>query len=391
VRKKPDFHPDKLLIISSGHFIHDVFSSFLAVFLPLLINKFELSMFLAGSLTVFIRLPSIFNPLIGILSDRMDLRYLAILAPALTAIAMSLLGVAPSYFALCCLLFIAGISAAVFHVLGPVMIARMSGKYIGTGMSYWMTAGELARTAGPLFAVWAISFWGFDKSYPVMIIGIFASILLLIYLKDTAPALGKVSNVNPAGAFKHLIHVMVPLTGIMISRAFMVATLIAFLPTYMVNSGQSLWFGGITLALLEFSGAAGTFLGGTLSDRIGRQTILLTAMPTSCLLMLAFLYAPDWLLFPTVLFLGFSLFSVSPVNLAIVQDHSRGHRGTANGLYMGISFLTTAAVTVFVGWLADLFGLKAAFTTSALLGLAGIPIIFFLPKSPKSISKKNAT
>jgi len=80
-------------------------------------------MFLAGSLTVFIRLPSIFNPLIGILSDRMDLRYLAILAPALTAIAMSLLGVAPSYFALCWLLFIAGISAAVFHVLGPVMIA----------------------------------------------------------------------------------------------------------------------------------------------------------------------------------------------------------------------------------------------------------------------------
>jgi len=390
VRKKPDFHPDKLLIISGGHFIHDVFSSFLAVFLPLLINKFELSMLLAGSLTVFIRLPSIFNPLIGIVSDRIDMRYMAILAPALTAIAMSLLGVAPSYFALCCLLSIAGISAAVFHVLGPVMIARVSGKNIGTGMSYWMTAGELARTAGPLFAVWAVSFWGFDRSYPVMILGIFTSILLLIYLKDTPPALSKVANLNLAGAFKHLRHVMVPLTGIVISRAFMVATLIAFLPTYMVNSGKNLWFGGTILALLEFSGAAGTFLGGTISDRIGRQTILLSAMPTSCFLMLAFLYAPGWLLFPTVIFLGFSLFSVSPVNLAIVQDNSRGYRGTANGLYMGISFLTTAAVTVFVGWLADLFGLKAAFTTSALLGLAGIPIIFFLPKSSKSISKKNA-
>jgi len=390
VRKKPDFHPDKLLIISGGHFIHDVFSSFLAVFLPLLINKFELSMLLAGSLTVFIRLPSIFNPLIGIVSDRIDMRYLTILAPALTAIAMSLLGVAPSYFSLCCLLSIAGISAAVFHVLGPVMIARVSGKNIGTGMSYWMTAGELARTAGPLFGVWAVSFWGFERSYPVMIIGIFTSILLLIYLKDTAPASGRESNVNSAGVFKHLSHVMIPLTGIMISRAFMVATLIAFLPTYMVNSGKNLWFGGITLALLEFSGAAGTFLGGTLSDRIGRQTILLTAMPASCLLMLAFLYAPDWMLFPTVIFLGFSLFSVSPVNLAIVQDNSRGHRGAANGLYMGISFLTTAVVTVFVGWLADLFGLKAAFTTSAILGLAGIPIIFFLPKSSKSISKKIA-
>jgi MFS family permease len=44
--------------------------------------------------------------------------------------------------------------------------------------------------------------------------------------------------------------------------------------------------------------------------------------------------------------------------------------------------MSTAVITIFVGWLADLMGLKSAFSVSALLGLAGIPIIFFLPKTP---------
>jgi len=57
------------------------------------------------------------------------------------------------------------------------------------------------------------------------------------------------------------------------------------------------------------------------------------------------------------------------------------NRGAANGLYMMISFLSTAAVVVFVGWLSDLLGISIAFTVSALLALAGVPIILLLPKS----------
>jgi hypothetical protein len=44
-------------------------------------------------------------------------------------------------------------------------------------------------------------------------------------------------------------------------------------------------------------------------------------------------------------------------------------------------------VTIFVGWLADLMGLKSAFSVSALLGLAGVPMIFLLPKLPAASEK----
>ena len=92
----------KIVLISAGHFSHDIFSGFLAVFLPLLIAKFSLSMALAGAFTVFFRAPSLLNPVFGIISDRVDLSRFAIWGPAITAVGMSLLGVAPSYSAVCC-------------------------------------------------------------------------------------------------------------------------------------------------------------------------------------------------------------------------------------------------------------------------------------------------
>ena len=55
---------------------------------------------------------------------------------------------------------------------------------------------------------------------------------------------------------------------------------------------------------------------------------------------------------------------------------------------MTIHFMSTAVITILVGWLADLLGLKLAFTLSAFLGLAGVPIIFLLPKAPPIIEER---
>jgi len=220
-----------------------------------------------------------------------------------------------------------------------------------------------------------------------MIGGILASMLLYMSLKGTVSASGE----RPEGGFRETWHtlrpVMAPLTLLMISRAFLAATLVAFLPTYMVTSGKSLWLGGASLAVLQLSGTLGTFFGGTVSDRAGRGPVLMGTLPTSSFLMLALVYAPDWMQFPVLLFLGCGVFALMPVNMAILHDHCGEQRGTANGLFMAVHFLSIAAVTIFVGWLADLLGLRMAFTLSAILGLAGVPMIFFLPKSTQTVGE----
>ena len=50
---------------------------------------------------------------------------------------------------------------------------------------------------------------------------------------------------------------------------------------------------------------------------------------------------------------------------------------------MGINFLVISGVTVLVGWIGDLVGLRAALAWSALLGLAGVPVIYWLPQQAK--------
>jgi FSR family fosmidomycin resistance protein-like MFS transporter len=380
MKSSPLFQTGQVLTVAAGHFVHDLFSSFLAPWLPLLIEKLSLSLTLAGSLTLFMRLPSVLTPVIGVLADRIGMRYMVIAAPAATAVCMSLIGLAPNYGAVALLLFFVGLSAAVFHVPGPVMIVRVSGAQLGKGMSCFMAAGELARTLGPLVAVAAVSLWGFEGSYPVMTFGLLASAFLYWRLRHVTVQGERTIDGSVAKTWKAMRHVLVPLICLVVARGLMVASLTTFLPTFMAVEGKSLWVGGAALAVLEFSGTFGSLISGTMSDRLGRRFVLLVAMIASPCLMLIFLINGTWAVFAVLALLGFTVFAPSPVMLALVQEHAQGMRAAANGLYMGIHFLVLSAITVFVGWMGDQLGLRAAFAWSAVLALAGVPAIFLLPR-----------
>jgi FSR family fosmidomycin resistance protein-like MFS transporter len=381
LQPEPTFKAGQVLTLAGAHLIHDVFSSFLVPLLPLLIKKFSLSLTLAGLLPALYRFPSVFNPFIGVLADRIDLRTLVILAPTVTAATMSLIGVAPNYAVIAILLLVAGTSSSALHVPGPVMAARFSGTRVGKGMSFWMTAGELARTVGPLLAVSVATLWGLEGMYPVMVVGMAASVLLYWRLRDAPFTPRAVRSHNSAGQMWHaLLRVFAPITGILLCKNFMSSALTTFLPTFLSSEGKSLWFGGTALAVLELSGAVGALAAGTLSDRLGRRTVLLIALSVSPLLVLSMLAADGWMLFPILVALGFTILSPTPVVMAIVQDRASDNPATANGLYMGISFLINSGMSVLAGRMGDILGLRATFAWSAALAFLGIPIIFLLPR-----------
>ena len=144
----------------------------------MLIEKLSLSLTMAGSLTALMQLPSLVNPVIGYLGDKVSLRYFVILAPAITATLLNLVGLAPNEYALAILLFISGFSIAAYHALAPAMIGRVAGRQIGKGMSWFMAAGELSRTIGPLIAAWAVYSMIQSSEAPLPIrIGVIGTIL----------------------------------------------------------------------------------------------------------------------------------------------------------------------------------------------------------------------
>ena len=178
--KQGRFQTGNVILISLTHLLHDVYTSFLAPLLPLLIARHNLSLTLSGLLSVVQRIPSLFNPFVGILAEKMKVRYLVIFAPAITTVAMGLIGLAPTYTVLLVLVFVSGISSTMFHVPAPGMVKKISGERIGMGMSFFMLGGELARTLGPLIIVAAAEIWGLKGTLKMIPFGLVASFVLWI-------------------------------------------------------------------------------------------------------------------------------------------------------------------------------------------------------------------
>jgi FSR family fosmidomycin resistance protein-like MFS transporter len=372
-----NFQTEQVVTISGGHFAHDIYTAFIPALLPVIIDKLSLSLTMAGSLTAVLQLPNVINPFIGYLADRVSLRYFVILAPAITATLVSSLGFANSYLALLVLFLLTGVSVAVFHAPAPAMIGRISGSKVGKGMSFFMAGGELARTAGPLIAVWAVGLWTLDGIYRLVVIGWGISIILYWRLRSIPARPNK--NIGFRAALPAMRRLFIPIIALTIFRGFMVESLVTYLPVYMDQRGASLWIAGASLAILELAGVAGVLVSGTTSDKLGRKPVLLVATAAAALMMFLFVNAEGWVIVPILLALGFTSLASAPILLAMVQEQMPDHRALGNGIFMLITFVLRPVAILGVGMVGDRFGLTAAYTWSAAIFLLAIPAILALP------------
>ncbi len=381
-KRESAFDYRRILLICSGHFVHDVYSAFIAPLLPLLIDKLSLTLVMAGSLPVFMQAPSLLGPLIGYLADRFSVRYLVIFAPAITATLATLIGFMPTYGTAALLLFCVGVNIMAFHAPAPAMIAHVAGDKVGRGMSFFMASGELARSVGPLLVGFGVAQWGMEGLWRLMFFGWLSSAVLFWQLRDVS-AKGESRKSKSKPMLRRYARVFGPLLGVMLLRNMAASALGIFMVVYLVNvRGFGLTLATGALALYEFSGVGGALMGGTLSDRFGRRRMVAGAAISSALLMLAFVQAEGALLIPLLIGLGFTSLSVSPVFLALVQDQLPESRATANGIFMLYAFGVRAINVMLVGLLGDALGLQNAFSAAALISLLCLPLIATLPSTP---------
>ncbi|MCK5844489.1 MAG: MFS transporter, partial [Victivallales bacterium] len=318
------FQKKKILTISAAHLFHDIYPAFFAPMLPLLMSKFGLSLSAASLLDAARRIPSVLMPLVGYIADRKSMKYMLIATPAVTAVSMSLLGAAPSYFILFILLFIAGLSSVCFHIPSPVLIKFLSGDKVGKGMSYYMSAGAVAATIGTLMTSAFIAYFDIERTYTLMFFGIAASILLFWQLKDLSTT--EMANAHfEKNAANQSVSELLPffggVAGFLLFRSGMTFSLTLFLPVYLTQNGLSPWLAGVSLSLLQLSSACGMMLVGKISDKIPHRRILFTLTTCSIVAMWIFLSLEKKLLFviPLLVVMGMLLFSSAPVVLAMIQ------------------------------------------------------------------------
>lgn len=378
--KKDGFQRGKVASLSVVHLVHDIYTSFLAPALPKIIDKLDISYGLAGLLAVIQRIPSLFNPLMGIIAERPIAKYMIILSPAITAISMSLIGIAPGYVFLAILLLISGISSMMWHIPSPVMIKQLAGTRTGKGMSFYMVGGELARTLGPLIILGVIELWGLEGTWKMMPLGFVASIILYLNFRkvDIKPVKSNLPEGNYWTIFKRYMPAFILTGGYTFFMAGVKASLTYYLPTFLTDSeNHSLVFADTSLTILQLAGAAGALFAGTISDKIGRSRTLLIISIFTPFLMLIFLSLKGAWIIPVLIPLGFFLFAPTSVMMAMIQDLNTGKKAFVNAIYMTINFFISSLVIPMVGVITDKFGFHASYLAFAILSFGAIGIVIY--------------
>jgi len=380
-KRADGFNRKGVIAISVSHFIHDIYTAFLAPALPKLIERIGMSYGMAGLLSVIQRIPSLFNPFIGIIAERPFMRWLIILSPSITAVSMSLIGVAPGYIFLAVLLFVSGMSSTFWHIPTPVMIKKLAGSRTGKGMSFYMLGGELARTAGPLIILGVISVWGIEGAWRMIPFGLFASVYLFLNFRKNGTGMSSSGNSKAEGSYWAIFRKFAPafiLTGgFTVFQSGMKGALTFYLPTFLTSEGYSIQFADLALTVLQLAGAAGTFLSGTFSDRLGRKRTLFIISIATPLLMLLFLNLSGYWIFPVLLPLGFFLFAPVSVMMAVVQDLDTEKKAFVNAIYMTINFFINALITPLVGVISDHYGFITSYYIFAIFAFGAIGIVIY--------------
>lgn len=366
--------PRRLGVLTLGHFTIDTYSSFFLPVLPLLFHRLGLNYTKVGALVAIASLSSSFSqPLFGLLADRLRRPWFVAAGPVVAAVFMSAIGLAPTYWALVALLFLAGLGVAAFHPQ-TAALAGASLKQRGVAMSFWVTGGTLGWALGPLFATTTVGLFGIGRTWVAAIPGAAVSAVLFAWFARVPPA---AHGSRPRTRLADLRPVARPLTALyfaVVARSAVSIGFATFLPLWAHARGWSVAAGGTLTTVYLLLGALGGFAGGWMADRIGGRRVVIGSFLFAAPLYALFFALPGRpALALTFLVLGYFLLQGSlPVNVVLGQELSPVHAGTISSLLMGAAWGLGQLLIGPIGALADRTSLA-----TALLALSGFVLLGF--------------
>jgi len=159
----------------------------------------------------------------------------------------------------------------------------------------------------------------------------------------------------------------------------MKAALTTFYQHTLLGQNESLWIGGISLAILELAGAVGTLVVVVFRIKSEEKLTLIISAIVTPVLMFIFVYLNGFAMIALLILIGFFMFATSPVLLALVQEISTERPAFINSIYMTINFVIGAITVYFVGFLSDIYGLTLTYKIISDNSSRINSIVFMLP------------
>ena len=369
-----------LSALSFCHLLNDMMQSLLPAMYPILKSGLQLDFGQIGLVTLVYQVTaSLFQPLIGLYTDRRPLPYALAFGMAFTLIGLLLLSSARSFALLLGAAAIIGLGSSVFHPESSRVARLASGGRHGLAQSLFQVGGNTGSAIGPLAAAFIVLPNG-QRSVAWFALAAMLGILLLSKIgawysqhmirqqqrKTVAPA-------APLANRNQVIAAVTILVTLIFSKYFYLASFTSYYTFYLIERFHvSVWSSQVHLFVFLAAVAIGTIVGGPLGDRFGRKYVIwfsiLGVLPFSLVLPHANLFWTGVLSVP----IGLILASAFSAILVYAQELIPGKIGMISGLFFGLAFGMGGLGAAVLGHVADATSIEYVYGLCAWLPALGI-------------------
>jgi MFS transporter, FSR family, fosmidomycin resistance protein len=364
--------------LSASHMLNDVMQSLAPALYPVFHQKLALSFFQVGIITfVFQLTASLLQPLIGLTLDRRPLNAILPVGMAFTLVGLALLAFANTYSLILLSVAVIGIGSAVFHPEASRVARAASGGRHGFAQSLFQVGGNFGQSLGPLLAAFVVVPFGQHSVIAFTVLALIAVVLLTgvsrWYAAHRAARKHVLASTGPTHPRAVVVRTIAVLIVMLFSKVVYLASIGSYYTFYLIDTFHvSIQQAQVMLFVFLAAVAAGTFLGGPLTDRFGAKFVIwgsiLGVLPFTLLL-------PHLGLTGTIInsiAIGLVISSAFSAMVVYAQELTPGNVGAVAGLFFGLSFGLGGIGAAMLGAIADRTSIGFVYQICAFLPAIGL-------------------
>ncbi len=382
-----------LLVLALTHLLNDLVQAMIPAIYPILRNAYGLDLVQIGIITLTFQIAgSLFQPLVGLYTDRHPLPYSASFAMLFTLAGVVGLAFAASYPMILTAVACIGIGSSIYHPEATRMARYAAHGRQGLGQGIFQVGGQIGGAAAPLAAALIIVPLG-QSSLSWFALAPIGALLLAIWIAGQHDRVRSAFHAATDHARMTARQVelsrgqvwlgLAILVALMTSKLAYMESFRSFYTFYVIEQfGVSIAQSQLLLFAIFAASAVGVLLGGVVGDRIGRHAIIWISILGPLPLTLALPYADlFWTVVLTIL-INLIMASAFASIMLYAMELMPGRIGLIGGVFYGLNFALGGIAAAVLGGLADRIGLHQVYVLCSFLPLAGL-ITWFLPRTTR--------
>lgn len=385
------WHLRGLSVVSFAHGLSDLYSGIVPFTIFLVLTRDHVSPAFQGAFVFLWYLTSsIVQPFFGAFTDRHGRWWFLPASIALTVVAVSCAGAAPTLPLLAACIVVGGFGSALMHPEAGKYSAMLSGPRRASGISIFQIGGQIGYSVGPAIIALLYAHYGPGGSLWLLAPGLVAVGALFAVMRRVDRSAANVhashtrtSPIAAARVDRIGVSLLVASTAL---RHFVSAAFMTYLPNLLIGRGATIPQAGQVVTAFLLVSAIGLLAGGSLSDRFGAVRVSIVALVSAVPLLFAFFIAPAGLAIPALLAASIMLAVQNAPGVAIVQTMLPKNLGMALGLMNGVAFgfgsAAVAGIGIVVAGAGPAIALESVSAMPLLAALAYVAVARRLPQRP---------